>query len=159
MSKLGFGDLFKLGAAVGKVAYEDSQVKKNAETAEYREELQNKIIKLDKLSDIELLYDFHEKYDDQAGRGLFIFNSSNRMNTMFMAYMEVFKKRNIQPKEVKCRECNRRLGYRMVPLEFKRIKGEYGLTNGYCECRCGKSRRWEICEKYGGESYINVYEY
>lgn len=159
MAMFSLDDLLKVGLMLGEAVYNDSRVKKNNETEEYQEELQANIAELNKQSDEKLLTDFHEMYDDHRGQGLFMFDVGNRMDPMFMAYMEVFKERNIQSVEVCCCECDRRLGYRMVPKNFKIICDKYELTHGYCECRCGKSRRWQIDGNYCGESYITVYNF
>lgn len=159
MGKLGFGDFLKVGALLGEAAYNDSQVKKNNNTVEYQEELRQNIENLAEWSDVELLRSFHEEYDDYRGKGLFEVNAGNRMDPMFMAYLEVFKKRKIEQKAVRCRECDRRLGYRMIPRHFSVISDEDDLVRGYCNCRCGKSRVWQIYGDSSDESYICVYEY
>lgn len=156
---LGFGDLFKIGAILGEAAYNDAQVKKNNETEEYQEELRANVADLNKESDLTLLKNFHKEYDDNWGKGLFMMDAGNRMDPMFMAYMKVFEQRNIERVEVRCCECNRRLGYRMIPKDFNVISEEYDLTHGYCNCQCGKCRSWQIYGDYNGESYINVYDF
>lgn len=153
------GSLFALGAMLGKAVYDDSQIKKNNNTEEFQEELRNNIEELDELSDVELLVEFHKEYDDHYGEGLFILDVGNAMDPLYKAYMEVFKKRNIERTEVRCRECDKLLGYRMIPRDFNIIKGNYNMTHGYCECRCGGSERWEICGGCGNKPYIRVYEY
>ena len=120
-----FETLLVAGVGLAKAAYEDSQVKKYKETDEYQDELDDNIQELKQKSDIELLYDFHKEYDDNWGRGLFCLDNSNRMDPLFMAYMKVFQQRNIKKMEVRCRECNRRLGYRMVPMDLSKGREEY----------------------------------
>lgn len=159
MSKFGFGDFLKIGLTIGEAYYNDTQVKKNNETEEFKEELQLNIDELEKCSDLELLTKFHKEYDDHWGQGLFFMDTGNRMDPMFMAYMKVFESRNIERVDVRCQECDRRLGFRMIPKEFYTIKDDYNLTHGYCECRCGKSRSWEISGDPNGESYILVREF
>lgn len=159
MATFDFGDLFKIGVMLAEAIYNDARVKKNSETEEYQEELRTNIADLDKESDLTLLKDFHEKYDDHWGEGFFVMDVGNGMDPMFMAYMKVFEQRNIELVKVCCPECNRELGCRMIPKNFSIISEEYDLCHGYCNCQCGKCRRWDICGDFNGESYISVYEF
>ena len=154
--KSGWGTLLDLGVMLGKAAYEESQVKKISDTEDYQEELKNNIEELDKQTDLQLLKDFHYEYDDRCGRGLFTVDAGNRMDPMFMAYVEVFKKRGFKKLEARCNSCEKILGYRMSTADYGTIRDEYSLTHGDCECRCGKRKTWSIECNYMGEPDLYV---
>lgn len=160
MGKSGWGTLLAIGAGLAKAAYNDSQVNKNNSSEEYQEELQANIEELSQHSDIKLLKDFHEEYDDNYGRGFFTVDAGLRMDPMFMAYMEIFKQRDFKRLEVRCSKCDRRLGYRMATKEFSKIKDESGLTRGNCRCdRCDGIKTWAINGDFYDESCIDTYDF
>lgn len=155
-----FGTLLLAGAEIAKAAYDDSQVKKNNESEDFQEEFQGAIAELQNQSDIKLLKNFHREYDDNYGRGFFVIDTGNRMDPMFMAYMDVFKHRGFKRLEVRCSKCDRRLGYRMATKEYRKIKNETDLTHGDCRCdRCDGIKTWAIKEDFYGECCIDTYDF
>ena len=160
MGKSGWDTLFSIGAELAKAAYDDSQVKNNNSSEDYQEELQSCIEELSQHSDVKLLKDFHFKYDDNYGRGFFNVDVGMRMDPMFMAYMEVFKQRNFIKLEVRCRKCDRKLGYRMATEKYNKIKDERDLIRGDCRCdRCDGIKTWAIDGGFDDESCIDTYDF
>lgn len=151
---MGFDDLLKFGLVLGKALFEETQVSKSGKSEYFQEELNSSCEDLEWKDDIQLLKEFHEKYADDWGRGLFQMDTGNRMDPEFMAYMKVFEKRNIVRLDVCCDECDRTLGHRMAPRDFEIIENIYDLTNGYCSCNCGEIRGWEIRRGMDDESTI-----
>lgn len=157
MSKLDLFDLINLGATLVKAANEDHQVKEVRKTDEYKEEVQANIENFESIDDCILLKEFHEQYADDWGNGLFNTDVGTRMDPAFEAYMKVFKERRIKKLAVVCEDCGKTIGYRMAPKDYDELSPGLYAVNGYCYCKCGKHKKWEISRDYCGDTDMSVH--
>lgn len=161
MSKLNIWDILNVGAALANAAREDAEVKEVRQSDEYKAEFQEYIQKFEKYDDYILMLEFHEQYDDDWGKGLFLPNAGTAMDPEFNAYMELFRKRGIVKLKAVCEDCGRTMGYRMVPRKLEKAKRDCNTMEGYCHCRCGSRKKWEIRESWVDttETEINTYNW
>ena len=160
---LTFKEVVKVGAGLVGAAIQDSQVREVQATQEFQDEVERLVEELEWDDNNSLLFYFHTIYAEDDGKGVVLPNSTNRMDELFVAYKEVFKRRNIRKQDIRCPYCDKKLGYRMYTIKFDEMKEEENtesnIRKGHWECRCGKYGIWEFDGSYGGDTFISVYKY